>query len=270
MSTGDGPGQQSVAVRSTDAVGIVHLDPERAVFEAILDGWVAQMGSRCLKEATIEQRVWLVRRFAMYTNEYPWQWTPADVDEFSASLRSGDKPLTISTVRGYQVQLGLFCDFVTDPRYSWAKTCVERFGSAPTQVCTEWNRARHAADYEGVPQRRPMSLDELQRFFDHADSEVTRIRDAGRKGALAALRDAALFKVVFAWGLRRREAVMLDLVDLHHHPGAPSFGGIGAIQVRWGKAKRGSPPRRRTVLSLFDWAVEALDQIHHGHPAGVR
>jgi site-specific recombinase XerC len=30
--------------------------------------------------------------------------------------------------------------------------------------------------------------------------------------------------------------------------------------VRWGKAKRGSPRRRRSVLSVFDWAVEALKQ----------
>jgi site-specific recombinase XerD len=30
------------------------------------------------------------------------------------------------------------------------------------------------------------------------------------------------------------------------------------LHVRFGKAKRGGAPRRRTVISLFDWAVEGL------------
>jgi len=77
---------------------------------------------------------------------------------------------------------------------------------------------------------------------------------------LAAFRDATLLKVVYGWGLRRREAVMLDVADLHPNATAPGFGEYGSLFVRWGKAKRGSPPRRRTVLSVFDWAVEALRQ----------
>jgi site-specific recombinase XerD len=77
---------------------------------------------------------------------------------------------------------------------------------------------------------------------------------------LAAFRDAALFKVVSAWGLRRREAVMLDVADLHRNAQAPQFGSYGALHVRYGKASRGSPPKRRTVLSVHDWAVDALAQ----------
>jgi site-specific recombinase XerD len=100
----------------------------------------------------------------------------------------------------------------------------------------------------------------LQAFFDHADAQVGRIAAAGRKGQLAAFRDAVLFKVVYAWGLRRREAVMLDVADWHPNPAAPAFGRLGSLHVRYGKAMRGSPPRRRTVLSVFDWAVEAVEQ----------
>lgn len=240
--------------------GVVHLDPKAAVFDAMVDSWVAQMSSRGLKPETIDSRMWLVRRFAEYTNEYPWQWRPADVEEFCAALRSGDQPRAISTVRGYQAQLALFCDYLVDPRYGWADLCEERFGSHPSQVCTEWNRAQHVADYEGDPRRRPFGPDELQAFFDYADDEVDRVRATGRKGALAAFRDAALFKVVYGWGLRRREAVMLDVADLHPNATAPQFANYGSLFVRWGKAKRGSAPRRRTVLSVFDWAVESLQQ----------
>ena len=237
---------------------VVHLDPEPALFDAMLEGWRAQMMSRCLKPSTIAPGVTLVRRFAQYTNEYPWQWTPSDLDEFSASLRSQCRSL--STVRNYQIRLGQFCDYITDPRYEWAVACTTRFGMSPMQICTEANTARHSDGYEGRPQRRPLTLDELQRFFDYADAQVDEIRATGRKGAVAAFRDAILFRTVYAWGLRRREAVMLDMSDLHSHAGAPAFGRFGALHVRWGKAKRGGTPRRRTVLSLWDWAVEALDQ----------
>lgn len=240
--------------------GVVHLDPERAVFDAMVEGWATQMLSRGLKAETIDSRVWLVRRFGEFTNDYPWSWLPVDVEDFTAHLRSGPTPRALSTIRGYQAQLALFCEFVCDPRYGWVEECEDRFGSHPAQVCTEWNRTRHVGDYEGDPRRRPFTAEELQTFFDHADGEVDRIRASGRKGALAAFRDAALLKVVYGWGLRRREAGMLDLADLRPASAAPSFGTYGALHVRWGKAKRGGPPRRRTVLSVFDWAVEALAQ----------
>ena len=164
----------------------------------------------------------------------------------------------------------MFCDYVCDPRYGWLAICQERFGSQPQQVCTEQNRAQHVDNYEGDPGRRPLTPEELQAFFDYADEEVERIRQHGRKGALAAFRDAALFKVVYGWGLRRREAIMLDLADLHPNPTADRFGRYGALHVRWGKAKRGGAPRRRTVLGVFDWAVEALQQYVEEVPASVR
>jgi integrase/recombinase XerC len=240
--------------------GVLQMDPKAAVLDAMVRGWTAQMTSRGLKSETIKARIWQVRRFAEYTNEYPWQWRAVDVEDFSAWLRSGSRPRTLSTLRGYQTQLALFCEYICDSRYGWAAVCEDQFGTHPVQVCTEWNRARHVAEYEGDPRRRPFTPDELQAFFDHADDEVGRVRETGRKGALAAFRDAALLKVVYAWGLRRREAVMLDLADLHGNASAQSFGGYGALHVRWGKAKRGGPPQRRTVLSVFDWAVESLKQ----------
>jgi hypothetical protein len=59
------------------------------------------------------------------------------------------------------------------------------------QVCHEWNTAVHVADYQGRPGRRPFTRTELQAFFGFADAQVA----AGRKGWMAAFRDATLFKV---------------------------------------------------------------------------
>jgi len=76
------------------------------------------------------------------------------------------------------------------------------------------------------------------------------------------MRDAALIKSVYAFGIRRREAWGLDLADLRHNPKAPQFGRFGAVFVRWGKSSRGSPPKRRTVLTVpeMDWIVPVLEQ----------
>ena len=53
--------------------------------------------------------------FARFVSSYPWQWTPADVEEWTAELRGGR---THSTIRGYQNDVALFCDFITDARSS--------------------------------------------------------------------------------------------------------------------------------------------------------
>jgi integrase/recombinase XerC len=101
---------------------------------------------------------------------------------------------------------------------------------------------------------------ELQSLFDAADDRVERVVSTGRKGWLAAFRDATLFKVCYAFGLRRQEVAMLDVVDFTANPAAPEMGGLGVCQVRFGKAMRGSPPRRRAVAAVMPWAVEALEQ----------
>ena len=90
---------------------------------------------------------------------------------------------------------------------------------------------------------------------------------AKRKGALAAYRDATLFKVIYGWGLRRTEAAKLDMADWGRNPAAPEFGRYGTLHVRYGKAKRGQPPRRRNVLSVMGWAVEAVaDYVENIRP----
>lgn len=244
------------------ARGVRHLDEEPAVFEGMLAGWERQQQSRYLQAATIGPRLRMVRRFAEFTGQYPWQWGPAEVEEFTSSLVSGPRPLAHSTVRGYQMALQLFCEFVTDRRYGWAEECQRRFGQAPVQVFHEWNTVAHLAEYEGRPARRALTYDEVQTLFDAADARVAQIRARGRKGALAALRDAAIVKVIYAYGLRRREAARLDVADLRRNPRVPAYGRFGSVQVRYGKASRGSPPRRRTVLTVpeFDWVIGVLGQ----------
>lgn len=248
------------------ADGVVHLDPAEAVFAAMLEGWAMQQRTRFLNvDGTIKPRLTLARRFAEFTGEYPWRWRAEDVEAFIDSHRSRQREqgrgFTVATARNYQNGLRLFGDYVTDARYGWPARCLELFGDAPAKILHEWNTITHTGDYEGNPGRRPLTYDEVQALFDAADGRVEQIRSRRRKGALAAMRDAAILKTVYAFGLRRQEAVMLDLADLRHNPKAPAFGRFGGLFVRYGKASKGGAPKRRTVLTVpeFDWVTEVLD-----------
>lgn len=253
-----GPGDLAGSARLVLVEGAALLRPESAVFEAILAGWRQQQESRLLAAPTVDSRDKTLRRFQAFTDEYPWRWGPADIEEWSVSLRSAGRSRT--TIRAYQNAVALFCDFACDGRYGWAVECEERFGEHPSQICHDWNTADHVADYEGDPARRPFTREELQGFFDFADDRVAAARAHGRKGGLAAWRDTALFKVTYAWGLRRREAAMLDTADFSTNPAAPELGRFGMLSVRYGKAMRGSAPRRRNVATVMAWAVEAVEE----------
>lgn len=250
------PGAAATVLDAT----VTHLDEARALFDAMLEGWRRQQQSRMLSPDTIDGRLGLLRRFREFTDTYPWQWEPADVEDWTSQLVGGDKPLAHSTIRGYQNALQLFMDFVTDRRYGWAEECLERFGEHPVQICHEWNTVQHLAEFEGRPEVRPLTYEELEMFFGRCDERVDEIRARGRKGALAALRDAQLFKTYYAWGLRRHENVRLDIADLRRNAHKAEWGRFGALHVRYGKAAKGSPPRRRSVMSVpeFDWAIEGL------------
>ncbi|MFH9425722.1 tyrosine-type recombinase/integrase [Streptomyces sp. NPDC017529] len=97
-------------------------------------------------------------------------------------------------------------------------------------------------------------------FFAHADEEVLRVRGKGRKGWWPALRDAALLRVAYAYGLRRNETRMLDLTDFGRNSEGREFGEYGTLLVRYGKAKKGSPPKRRSVLTVWHWTPGTIEE----------
>ena len=246
--------------RPTAIAPVALLDPARTTFQDMLQGFAVSMRSRGLAASTIEVREWGVRRFHDFVGEYPWTWKPQDIEDYTSSLLSGSRPLAHSTIRGYQHTIKSFCGYLSNPAYDWHEICLERFGEVPTQICHPWNTFAHLAEFEARPTRRPFGDDELEAFFAHADQVAHDLLDSRKKGALPALRDAQFFKTVYAFGLRRREAVMVDLNDLRPNPFMPDWGPYGKVQVRYGKAMKGSPPRRRTVLACpeFAWATEGL------------
>ncbi|MFF3124678.1 hypothetical protein ACFVRD_20535 [Streptomyces sp. NPDC057908] len=111
------------------------------------------MGEAVVAEQTVgeeDDRLSLVRRFAVFTATYPWEWTPEDVEAYFSRQLSGDSPLAHSTVRGQQDDLQMFCAFIVDGRYGWATACEEAFGQVPAQVCHDWNTADHVTSSRAV------------------------------------------------------------------------------------------------------------------------
>lgn len=241
--------------------GVVPINEAAFVFEEMLEGFSRQQVSRGLAKSTVAIRRSQLLKFKRFADSYPWQWLPGDLEDFTTSLLSQTSRRAHSTLRGYHVTVRLFCAYLTDQRYGWIGECRKRFGTHPTQICFEWNTIGHLNAFEGKPGRRPFDYDELEKFFDVADARVDRLHGMGRKGALAALRDAQLFKAAYAYGLRRAEALYLDVSDLRTNAKADRFGRFGLVHVRKGKSSRGGPPKRRNVLTLpeFDWVVEGLD-----------
>jgi integrase/recombinase XerD len=234
---------------------------DERVFDAMVDGWRAQMLARGLTTGTIEGRCGLIRRFQRFTGEFPWTWSPRDIEDCLAERRSGEKPISLPTLRADSNAVAMFCSYLTHPSYGWGDFCERAFGDVPSQICFEWNSPRHTTDDAVPPGRRAFTRDELQRLFDHIDDLVDLEYAAGSKRWLPALRDSIAFKVCYAYGLRRREVTMLDLHDFGPNPHVPAFGSFGAVTIRWAKGTAGSGPRRRTVLTVpeFDWVVELLN-----------
>jgi integrase/recombinase XerC len=234
-------------------------DLAERTFDEMLQGWRNQQLARNLAFGTINGREAQIRRFVADAGEYPWQWSAQLVDEWLGDQRSV-RHLRQSTIRAKSISVRLFCDYLVDVAYGWSEECWERFGTHPTQVCHAWNTAVHVQEAEGRAGLRAFTIEELQEFFNCADDLVVAARERGRKGWLSGFRDATVFKVAYGWGLRRREVRMLDVADFGANPQAPEFGRLGVVYVRHGKAMKGSPPKQRSVLSVFGWAAECLEE----------
>jgi integrase/recombinase XerC len=251
---------------SVGKVVALRATPEKDLTERTLEemfvGWRNQQLSRNLAFATINGREAEIRRFVVDGGEYPWKWSAQLVDEWLGDQRSV-RHLRQSTIRTKAAAVRLFCDYLVDPAYGWSEECWERFGTHPVQVCHEWNTAVHAQEAEGRAGLRAFGVDELQSFFDCADELAVAARERGRKGWVSNFRDATIFKVTYGWGLRLREAQMLDTEDFGVNPQAPEFGRLGIVYVLHGKAMPGSAPKQRSVLSVFGWATECLEEWLH-------
>ena len=111
--------------------GVALLREEDAVLEAMLEGWAKQQaGGRGLSPRTVGQRQAVVRQFLDHAGEYPWNWTAAHLDDWSADLVSVAGKAK-STIRNYHDAIRSFESYLIAPQYRWAEECQARFGTHP-------------------------------------------------------------------------------------------------------------------------------------------
>ena len=240
--------------------GVVQLRPEDAMFEAMLRGLAGSAdgagaaGGHGRAAGAAGAPVPGVHRTSTRGH-----WGPSHVDEWTQAL-TGERHLAPSTIRGYQMDLRLFTEFLCDGRYGWAAACEKEFGHGchPVPICHEWNTIAHLNGYEGSPEARPFTREELQRFLDYADDQVDRAVRASARGRWPPTGTRRCSRSSTGGACAGRRRSKLDIADWGRNPSAPEFGRYGMLHVRYGKAKRGQPPRRRNVASVMGWAVDAV------------
>ena len=89
--------------------GVSLFRAEDRVFDAMIDGWKAQMMARGLATQTIEGRCRVLRRFQEYAGTFPWTWRPVDLEDYMAERRSGEKPISLTTLRSDSNAIAMFC-----------------------------------------------------------------------------------------------------------------------------------------------------------------
>ena len=102
-----GPIEVAGAAHLVVVSGATMLRPDAQLFDAMLQGWSCQQTARRLSPATISSTVGLVRRFQTHTGVFPWEWTPAHLDEWATDLVAV-RHVAHSTLRTYQQAVRLF------------------------------------------------------------------------------------------------------------------------------------------------------------------
>ena len=106
---------------------------EDRVFEAMVEGWRAQMLARGLTRATIDGRCGVLRRFQEFAGTFPWSWRPVDLDDYMAGRRSGEKPVSWTTLRSDSNAIAMFCAYVSSSSYGWGALCQRVFDDVSAQ-----------------------------------------------------------------------------------------------------------------------------------------
>lgn len=233
----------------------------------VLNGWGREMGSALRRPDYIRASRSTVTAFMDFSGKFPWEWGVGDADEWFDHLR-GVKNCAHATIRKYQGAIQAFCRYATNPSYPWQTQVLRLFGVGFSQVVTEFNRVSHKGPSEAHPKKRAFTQRELQELFDLADLEYERVINSPRRnGALAVLRDTVALKTAYGYGLRVNELRHLQIVDLSPNYRSPYFGDYGVLRVRWGKSSAGNEFKPRSVLTVFDWSAEVLDDwIHNALP----
>ena len=210
-----------------------------------------------------------VRRFVAFTGGWPWQWTPSDVEDWTATCyrrrrRERTRPCAATTtgraVPGLRDRSAL------------------RLGAALRTA------VRHAPG-AGLPrvEHRPPHQRPTRRGRRFARSPATSCRASsttpttrspgpqrGPQGWVSAFRDATLFKVSYAWGLRRRRWRCSIWPTSPATPPRRSSAATAPATSATARPSKGSPAATAHVLTIMGLGGRGADRVPRGGPPALR
>ena len=192
------------------------------MFAAMLEGWRASSWPATWRSRPSSKRLAAVRAFARHADAFPWAWRPQMVDEWLGDLRAV-RGLRRSTIRNYAAVGGGVLRLRDRPglRVGGRVRAAVRHRTR-CRSCHEWNTAVHVQDAEGDPAQarvHPRRAAGVLRPRRRPGRPGPRPR-AARAGCRL-FRDATLFKVAYAFGLRRTEAADARPGRLRRQPARP-------------------------------------------------
>ncbi len=204
------------------------LHPEVQTVEEMLEGWRNQQLCRNLDHDTIDGRS-AGSPVHRYTNEFPWTWTPAIVEEFFADLRGIKRRRAVHDPRLSERACG--CSAPTSPiPIRLGPVCEQRFGTHPAQVFFDWNTATHVQDNEQAPTKRRSPSRSCRTSSTTPTTRSPLIASTEAEGLAAGLPGRGDVQVAYSYGLRFNELRHLQTVDFARNPHAREFGRYGVVQ----------------------------------------
>ena len=237
MSQDLAPGSAALTLVS----GVSLLHPDVQVFDAMLGGWGRQQSSRNLSAGTMETSGRWCAGSRCTTASFRGLVAGASGGVDRATARG--HALAHSTIRVSAAGCARSC--VMSATRPTAGTVSASRGSGRIRCRSATTGTRRSTSPRSRPSRRRRALtrSEVQVLFDCRGRAVEAAARRGRKGFVTAFRDATMFKVCYAFGLRRRELVSLDVPTSAATRRPPSSASSALCFVRYGKASKGSPPQ---------------------------
>jgi integrase/recombinase XerC len=231
---------------------------ERALFQLMLNSYCEHRAACNDADATLVARVSTITMIVRKTQKWAWEWDPLLLDSYAALRRA--EGIAPTTRRGEQERIGGFIAYLNDPVYRWSERAA-RAGIDFHGIITPAAHILHFEEHESGIEVRPATRSEIQTLFDFMDAEIDR-RAFGGKGVLEAYREATMFRVAYAYGLRRAEVTHLAHHDWYRSIAMPQYEQRGMLVVRNGKGSHGSGPRRRTVYTdpVMDWVLPEVER----------
>lgn len=234
-----------------DRIDLILPAEDFKLFQEMVDGYrMRRIGSNNHTEDSVRSSLKSVYDMVCTVGKPPWEWEEDDFDVWTYDIfknrRDGKEgTLAASSQRSHQVNIKGFLDYICQIQ-KFQNLVLQRYGLRMRQICHSGNMMPHVVEREMDVPRRHLTHEEIVDFFSAIDEAIREALTFGSKAAYPFMRDKAMFKTIYSYGLRLNELIHLDPDHFFENPEIPSFKQFGNVMVK-GKGAKGSGARWNTV-----------------------